>query len=102
MTQHKKFDMLVAKGQNMDLAILLKYPDLPKWEISPNAYPPHKDHVEAFLCHPIHLDSCLNGLNGSKVEIKTGTDEWESVSFEHAWSKDGWYMSEENESRLES
>lgn len=99
MTQHKKFDMLVAKGRNMDLAILLKYPDLPEWEVSPNAYPPHKDHVEAFLCHPIHLNACLNGLNGGKVEIKAANDGWEEVSFGQAWDKNGWYMCEEIQSR---
>ncbi|WP_210499473.1 hypothetical protein [Vibrio crassostreae] len=45
MAKHKKFDMLVAKGENMDLVILLKYPSIYRWEKSPNSYPPNNDRV---------------------------------------------------------
>ncbi|MCY9861383.1 hypothetical protein OTK49_02480 [Vibrio coralliirubri] len=99
MTKHKKFEMLVAKGLDMDLVILLKYPSMKDWEVSPNAYPPHKDHVEAFLCRPEHLAACRKGLSGEIVEVEFDEEQWRVVKFDQIWSKDAWYMDKEVRSR---
>ncbi|WP_210499478.1 hypothetical protein [Vibrio crassostreae] len=121
MAKHTKFDMLVAKGENMNLVILLKYASMHHWEKSPNSYPPNNDRVEAFLCLPEHEEACLASLNGDPIEIRSKPDkivcenaaslnkeligfrteagEWVGVKVTEPWNVSGWYMSEMVESR---
>lgn len=100
MGKHKKYDMLLAKAEDMDLIILLKYPSMRYWEKSPNAYPPNNDRVKAFLCLPEHEEACQCGLNGESVEIRPNGGEWVSVLLVKAWGASEWYMSSDFESRV--
>ncbi|MGD1524538.1 hypothetical protein [Vibrio owensii] len=100
MAKHKKYEMLLAKAENMDLIILLKYQGMPFWEKSPNSYPPNNDYTEAFLCLSHHQEACKMALNGSQIEIRENDGEWVAVKLEGKWMPEGWYMQEKFESRL--
>lgn len=100
MARHKKYKMLLAKAENMDLSILLKYRDQINWLKSPNAYPPNNDYTTGFLCLPEHDEACLYALNGGEIQIKTPDGDWEDTVLESKWSSDGWYMSDRFQSRI--
>lgn len=90
MAKHKKFDLLVAKAEDMSLVTLIRYQE-GLWQKSANTYPPNNDYTECFLCHQEHLQACLAVLNGGQAEI--GNDySWVQVAAIEQWDKDGWYM----------
>ncbi|WP_273979332.1 hypothetical protein [Vibrio parahaemolyticus] len=100
MAKHKKYKMLLAKADNMDLVILLKYESQYTWVKSPNSYPPNNDYTIGFLCLPKHEVACLSALNGSKIQIREGEGDWVEVELDSQWDKNEWYMSERFDSRI--
>ncbi|AKO77502.1 hypothetical protein R7P80_02375 [Vibrio sp. 2092] len=100
MAKHKKYKMLLAKADNMDLVILLKYESQYTWVKSPNSYPPNNDYTIGFLCLPKHEVACLSALNGSKIQIREGEGDWVEVELDSKWKKTEWYMSEHFDSRI--
>ncbi len=100
MAPHKKYDMLIAKAENMDLVILLKYQSQPKWVRSPNSYPPNNNYTEAFLCLPKHESACLHALNKGSIHVKHFDEEWKLADVGDKWQRTGWYMSNLLESRI--
>ncbi len=100
MAKHKKYKMLLAKADNMDLVILLKYESQHTWVKSPNSYPPNNDYTIGFLCLPKHEVACLSALNGSKIQIREGEGDWVEVELDSHWDKNEWYMSELFDSRI--
>lgn len=99
MAKHKKYDIALAKIENMDLVIFLKHKSLHLWSKSPNSYPPNNDNSEAFLCLPKHEEACLKALNGEDVNLRHADNPWIMVNIGEPWNKADWYMQEDLESK---
>lgn len=106
MAPHVHLEMIVAKAENMTLAVLLRDKNGPPWQeleihpqcISFNEIRPY------FLCLNKHKNECLHWLNGGKLErINNGS--WSSdlgldIDEPYKWTKEHPFMMEDAEFRI--
>ncbi len=98
--QHKHFKMIVAKAENMDLVVLIRYHEQGWWEqaSSKDVLPCGKDY-DYFLCLPQHVNACLHALNGGEAQVYSFGG-WKYGLITSDWDKDFWYMRDSYESRI--
>lgn len=87
MTAHKHAKMIKAKADNMELVVFLNIG--PEWVESKLDTMVANQDMDFFLCLPKHNDNgqCLHWLNGSDVEFRRESGDWQGEREQyHGWA----------------
>jgi len=97
--KHKHAEMIKAKADNMDLAVLLKTFNNDWVEFKASSLLIFHESDEYFLCLPKHQEAVLHALNGGDAQFVELGHSWRDCGTEN-WSFKGWYMDDSLVSRI--